>query len=394
MEKRLLLGNPSVGHIFYLTSIYVKNSFQFSFDIFIFSKNWHISEGDVIYHQNICIFFSGYSNQLWRVWSRNRVWFSHNWRWRRSRWFKNDNTSVSRTIKHSFDQQICYNRKWHLLLLYMQYTWRHHLGRGFHLLWINDKSVWDSFLKGNFPWPIGNAPDETADGCQDLLMWWKTSVCSWTHTLWPHEARNCLHQESRGHSIHHIWQRVWGCHPGTPGWHMEKIYFFQRRLTNMIEIQILLNLNRNIKDLYFSSTNERENICHFLPFSVFRIDIFDSIYYVIRIIQDDTWPWKENCLEIWRCALLCIICRLTGSFVPDLIVSMSHQMWLHLQSDESVGSIGFKINYKGTQTDRIFCCLHWCLHFTVCFFYLSVLSCSRPWNSSETRLFYSSPAPL
>lgn len=38
---------------------------------------------------------------------------------------------------------------------------------------------------------------------------------------------------------------------------------------------------------------------------------------------------------------------LSGSFVPDLIVSMTHQMWLHLQSDESVGSIGFKINYKG-----------------------------------------------
>uniref|UniRef100_A0A671WNK8 CUB and Sushi multiple domains 3 n=1 Tax=Sparus aurata TaxID=8175 RepID=A0A671WNK8_SPAAU len=37
---------------------------------------------------------------------------------------------------------------------------------------------------------------------------------------------------------------------------------------------------------------------------------------------------------------------LSGSFVPDLIVSMTHQMWLHLQSDESVGSIGFKINYK------------------------------------------------
>uniref|UniRef100_A0A671RH73 CUB and sushi domain-containing protein 3-like n=1 Tax=Sinocyclocheilus anshuiensis TaxID=1608454 RepID=A0A671RH73_9TELE len=41
-----------------------------------------------------------------------------------------------------------------------------------------------------------------------------------------------------------------------------------------------------------------------------------------------------------------IIQVLTGSFVPDLIVSMTHQMWLHLQSDESVGSIGFKINYK------------------------------------------------
>ncbi|KAJ7400650.1 hypothetical protein BTVI_103420 [Pitangus sulphuratus] len=39
---------------------------------------------------------------------------------------------------------------------------------------------------------------------------------------------------------------------------------------------------------------------------------------------------------------------LTGSFVPDLIVSMSNQMWLHLQTDESVGSIGFKVNYKVT----------------------------------------------
>ncbi|XP_078253265.1 CUB and sushi domain-containing protein 3 isoform X2 [Rhinoraja longicauda] len=37
---------------------------------------------------------------------------------------------------------------------------------------------------------------------------------------------------------------------------------------------------------------------------------------------------------------------LTGSFVPDLIVSISNQMWLHLQTDESIGSIGFKINYK------------------------------------------------
>lgn len=55
--------------------------------------------------------------------------------------------------------------------------------------------------------------------------------------------------------------------------------------------------------------------------------------------------------------LCCTICRLTGSFVPDLIVSLSHQMWLHLQSDESVGSIGFKINYKGAQNDTISSCL-------------------------------------
>ncbi|XP_035256647.1 CUB and sushi domain-containing protein 1a isoform X1 [Anguilla anguilla] len=37
---------------------------------------------------------------------------------------------------------------------------------------------------------------------------------------------------------------------------------------------------------------------------------------------------------------------LTGSSVPDLIVSMSNQMWLHLQSDDTIGSQGFKANYE------------------------------------------------
>ncbi|GCB63420.1 hypothetical protein scyTo_0000154 [Scyliorhinus torazame] len=37
---------------------------------------------------------------------------------------------------------------------------------------------------------------------------------------------------------------------------------------------------------------------------------------------------------------------LTGSTVPDLIVSMSNQMWLHLQSDETIGSLGFKAVYQ------------------------------------------------
>lgn len=40
--------------------------------------------------------------------------------------------------------------------------------------------------------------------------------------------------------------------------------------------------------------------------------------------------------------------RLTGSSVPDLIVSMSNQMWLHLQSDDTIGSQGFKATYEGT----------------------------------------------
>ncbi|XP_054992155.1 CUB and sushi domain-containing protein 1 isoform X1 [Sorex araneus] len=37
---------------------------------------------------------------------------------------------------------------------------------------------------------------------------------------------------------------------------------------------------------------------------------------------------------------------LTGSSVPDLIVSLSNQMWLHLQSDDSIASPGFKAVYQ------------------------------------------------
>ncbi|XP_041921873.1 CUB and sushi domain-containing protein 1-like [Alosa sapidissima] len=37
---------------------------------------------------------------------------------------------------------------------------------------------------------------------------------------------------------------------------------------------------------------------------------------------------------------------LTGTSVPDLIVSMTNQMWLHLQSDDTIGSQGFKAIYE------------------------------------------------
>ncbi|KAM4592287.1 CUB and sushi domain-containing protein 1-like [Odontesthes bonariensis] len=37
---------------------------------------------------------------------------------------------------------------------------------------------------------------------------------------------------------------------------------------------------------------------------------------------------------------------LTGSSVPDLIVSLSNQVWLHLQSDDTIGSAGFKAVYE------------------------------------------------
>nr|XP_032815088.1 CUB and sushi domain-containing protein 3-like isoform X2 [Petromyzon marinus] len=37
---------------------------------------------------------------------------------------------------------------------------------------------------------------------------------------------------------------------------------------------------------------------------------------------------------------------LTGADVPDLIVSISNQMWIYLQTDETVGSLGFKVIYQ------------------------------------------------
>lgn len=51
--------------------------------------------------------------------------------------------------------------------------------------------------------------------------------------------------------------------------------------------------------------------------------------------------WKS---KIW---FFCLYSSLTGSSVPDLIVSMSNQMWLHLQSDDTIGSQGFKAVYEG-----------------------------------------------
>lgn len=40
-------------------------------------------------------------------------------------------------------------------------------------------------------------------------------------------------------------------------------------------------------------------------------------------------------------------------------------MWLHLQSDESVGSIGFKINYKGRHSYVLISSLTVCIHVSV-----------------------------
>lgn len=58
--------------------------------------------------------------------------------------------------------------------------------------------------------------------------------------------------------------------------------------------------------------------------------------------------------------------RLTGTSVPDLIVSMSSQMWLHLQSDDTIGSQGFKAIYEGTLAIFVFVPLHMdCLSYVI-----------------------------
>jgi len=38
---------------------------------------------------------------------------------------------------------------------------------------------------------------------------------------------------------------------------------------------------------------------------------------------------------------------LSGTTTPDLVVSTSHQMWLNFKTDDTSGSLGFKVSYEG-----------------------------------------------
>ena len=39
--------------------------------------------------------------------------------------------------------------------------------------------------------------------------------------------------------------------------------------------------------------------------------------------------------------------RLSGTNIPDLVVSVASDMWLELHTDESINSMGFKLTYQG-----------------------------------------------
>lgn len=61
------------------------------------------------------------------------------------------------------------------------------------------------------------------------------------------------------------------------------------------------------------------------------------------------WKWRITVL-LWCFTMsvsLILIWRLSGTTTPDLVVSTSHQMWLNFKTDDTSGSLGFKVSYEG-----------------------------------------------
>lgn len=52
--------------------------------------------------------------------------------------------------------------------------------------------------------------------------------------------------------------------------------------------------------------------------------------------------------------LACFSLRsLSGTATPDLVVSTSHQMWLNFKTDDTSGSLGFRVSYEGKAASSI-----------------------------------------
>lgn len=67
-----------------------------------------------------------------------------------------------------------------------------------------------------------------------------------------------------------------------------------------------------------------------------------------RGVSDLYFGEKTEVQNAYR-LLTCFIClySLTGTTVPDLIVSTQHQMWLLFQTDSVSNLLGFKATYEG-----------------------------------------------
>lgn len=47
------------------------------------------------------------------------------------------------------------------------------------------------------------------------------------------------------------------------------------------------------------------------------------------------------------------LCSLSGTTTPDLVVSTSHQMWLNFKTDDTSGSLGFRVSYEGKSASSV-----------------------------------------
>lgn len=55
---------------------------------------------------------------------------------------------------------------------------------------------------------------------------------------------------------------------------------------------------------------------------------------------------------IFKVAFPTLSHSLSGTSTPDLVVSTSHQMWLNFKTDDTSGSLGFKVSYEGKKAFR------------------------------------------
>lgn len=67
-------------------------------------------------------------------------------------------------------------------------------------------------------------------------------------------------------------------------------------------------------------------------------------------MQDSPNCVHERDFTVWQ-SVMCLSPRsLSGTTTPDLVVSTSHQMWLNLKTDDTSGSLGFRVSYEGKIT--------------------------------------------
>lgn len=67
--------------------------------------------------------------------------------------------------------------------------------------------------------------------------------------------------------------------------------------------------------------------------------------FIIDTSRSTKVQYIHNSLRI-TCPLVSV-CSLSGTTTPDLVVSTSHQMWLNFKTDDTSGSLGFKVSYEG-----------------------------------------------